>query len=166
MIFYVFRITFRASILHWFWNALWYHFWCFVDTFSVRARNLLNLQKNNVYLLTIGKNMIVDDVHDLFHYLCLHLFLMSVGIEFGTPLAYNSMFLGDRFGRWFSVWNLDRFRSITGPKSKRTWLPFSSLFRPCSAGSVFEGSLAHLLLRFWIHFGSVCCVRFLIHIES
>ena len=44
-----------------------------VDTFSVRARNLLNLQKKNSFRInshdfTIHRDMIFDDFHDLFRY--------------------------------------------------------------------------------------------------
>ena len=48
----------------------------FVDTFSVRARNLLNLEKSLFLMtlndITINKNKKDYDVHDLFRYLFWH----------------------------------------------------------------------------------------------
>ena len=41
--------------------------------------------------------MIFDDSHDFFVTTLGIYFFMSCGIDFGTPLASNSMFLGDHF---------------------------------------------------------------------
>ena len=44
-----------------------------------------------------GENMNFDKINDFFRYQFWHCFLMSLGIDFGAPLASNSMFWCDRF---------------------------------------------------------------------
>ena len=62
----------------------------FVDTFSVRVRNLLNLQNHFVYIEfeCFYPSEIMDfcDFHDLFRYMFWHRFLMSLGIDFNSIL--------------------------------------------------------------------------------
>ena len=48
-------------------------------------------------LPSFRENMNFDKINDLFRYQFWHLFVMSLGIDVGTPLASNSMFWDDRF---------------------------------------------------------------------
>ena len=52
--------------------------------------------------------MIVDDFHDLFRYKFWHRFVMSFGFDFGTTLAYSSMFFRDRFvdDFWIGIFSI------------------------------------------------------------
>ena len=78
---------------HRFGNGFRSHFWCFFDACTVRTFNLLNHQKNTCFFtmnfddLTIQKNIIFNDVHDLFRYKFWHWYLMSLGIDSGSILG-------------------------------------------------------------------------------
>ena len=76
-----FALTFQRC-----WDGLGYHIWCFFGTFSVRARNLVNLQQTLCWFYRPEKHDF-DDFHDLFRYLVSHWILMNYGIHFGSNLA-------------------------------------------------------------------------------
>ena len=114
--------------------------------------------------LTILKNMIFDDFHYIFfRYQFWHRFLMSCCIDFGSMLApqwhKNPSCLAIVFW-WFwgwPGWFSYRFWSKMASQNNGGPTPFSLFFRSCSAGSIFEGSLAHfgsLLIPFRLHVGS------------
>ena len=118
----------------------------------------------NVHVFTHQKNMICDDLRDLFRYLFWHWFLINLDIDFASILApvwYQIPCLfGDRF-IFFVACFFYRFGSQIWSRVWSWMLSFSSLFRPRSAGGVFEGSLAHcgsLSARFWLPFGSMLVI--------
>ena len=148
---FFFRITFSsidsALIFHRFWNGFVYHFWCLFDTFSVRARNLLNLRNHRFYneftWFYHSEKHDFDNLHDfcsmpvvaLNFDECWHRFWLHVG----TPLPSNSMFCGDCFWDHFG----DRFWSKMDSILASLWHQFL-----CFWVIVF-------LMSFWIDFWSI-----------
>ena len=79
----------------------------------------------NLNDLTIQRNMISDDLHDLFRYLFWHSFLMSLGIDVGSmlaPLWHQIIVLGRLFGEIVFI----EFRSKWFPKVDPNQVQFTS----------------------------------------
>ena len=99
--------------------------------------------------------MAFDYVHDHFRYQLWHWCLMTWDIDFGCRWAFGHPFVMKFNVCWWSfVWCV--FETVFEIYMYITWKlktvpPFSSLFRQCFEGGVFEGSLAHVgsLASFW-----------------
>ena len=158
MIVCIFRSTFssRDSAFNFqrFVDGFWYHFWCLLTCFPFAHTTCLNG-------FTIQIGMIFDDCHDLFRYQFWHWILMSCSIDSGSILAplwhQIQCFWVIVFSMSFGI-GLFADSNKNGLQKQATVPPsFCSLFRPCSAGCIFEGSLAHfgsLLDPFCFHVGS------------
>ena len=130
MIFYVYCITCSSIdfnlFLHRFWYDLLYHFLCFVNTFSVRVRNLRNRQNhwfyNEFVWFTFQENMDSDNFNDSFRNQFWDQCLMIWGIDFGTIVAslwhqilcFGVIVFGNDF--WYT--NATRRYSISARKSQ------------------------------------------------
>ena len=82
-------------------NVFWYLFRSRTQP-AKRSKNLLFFVTINFNDVTFLKNMMFDDFHVLLHY---QEFWHWFWLHFGTPLALNSMFVGDCFFHIFLNWN-------------------------------------------------------------
>ena len=144
MIFHLLGIPFSsmkfALIIHRFWKGCWYHFWCFFDTFTVRACNLPNHQK---HMCLQWISMLLQFRETWFVMIFLIFFVTSFGIiflwvlgsilaPFWLPFGIKFHVFGWSFWGWIFVSICYWFLIKEFSKSKRTVssasLPFRILF--------------------------------------
>ena len=100
MIFCICCITVSSVDCALFFHRFGYDFFITFDVYLIPSKCetfktiVLTMNLND---FTIQEEVNSDNFNDFFPYQFWHLILMSCGIDFGTILASNSMFWGDRF---------------------------------------------------------------------
>ena len=154
-----FSSIFVCIDFHRFGTGFWYQLWCFFDTFSVRARNLLNLQK---HLVLQSMTMTLPFWETWLFIIFMTMFVTSFGIDFWWVLAsilvpfwhpfvikFNVFWW--YFVWWFWGWCFYRFWSKMAPKHIAFASPFPYLFDSVPQVMFLKVPLLRLA-SFWLPF--------------